>query len=469
VKITGFAKISTKSRIDKDNGVLAGVSVISCGQAVGHDLVIDSRTLEQVKELGAQFNDGLKVRMNHPKKGQEAPVQSIIGCLKNFRVEGKKTCADLHLLKSDEHYDKIIEMAEKMPENFGLSIVFSGKPEQEEDISLARIQEIYACDLVDDPAANVTGLFSRGDFAVCEHCGKAAHLCSCSAMSGDDHYSEYGDVPYADSENHKYPVDKPSHVRAAWSYINMPRNAKKYDSDKLEQVKSKIKAAAKKHGVKISDKSQQSTNMNEEQIKLAKSLGLADDATLEDLTAALSRLGFAKKEKMAEIEDEHEGEGVKKNKKEKKDEDYETDSDMSTGIAALRQELSKLALRMDGQDNVSKQQLAKSQKAEIETLLSEAAGAGKVVPFDADDLFTDKDGTVTIKMLPVQLAKVISKLPAGQVKTTLSKPELAKDSNGKIIDRRSKDGAAQLVAFNTQRNEENALKIGRSLKTLSRN
>ena len=31
---------------------------------------------------------------------------------------------------------------------------------------------------------------------------------------------EYGDVEFADPTNHKYPIDTPEHVRAAWSYIN---------------------------------------------------------------------------------------------------------------------------------------------------------------------------------------------------------------------------------------------------------
>jgi len=70
----------------------------------------------------------------------------------------------------------------------------------------------------------------------------------------DDHYSKYGDVKYADEANHKYPVDTEKHVRAAWSYINMPKNAKK-EAGKLSEVKSMIKSAAKKFGIEISDES----------------------------------------------------------------------------------------------------------------------------------------------------------------------------------------------------------------------
>ena len=62
---------------------------------------------------------------------------------------------------------------------------------------------------------------------------------------------EYGDVEFADETNHKYPIDTPEHVRAAWSYINHKDNAAKYDADEVETIKNKIKAAARKHGVEI--------------------------------------------------------------------------------------------------------------------------------------------------------------------------------------------------------------------------
>ncbi len=56
---------------------------------------------------------------------------------------------------------------------------------------------------------------------------------------------EYGDVTYADEENKKYPIDTEKHIRAAWNYIRMPRNAAKY-ADKGASIKRKIIAAWKK-------------------------------------------------------------------------------------------------------------------------------------------------------------------------------------------------------------------------------
>lgn len=64
---------------------------------------------------------------------------------------------------------------------------------------------------------------------------------------------KYGDVEFADTTNNKYPIDTPEHVRAAWSYINQKDNAAKYGADEVELIKERIKRAAKKQDVEISE------------------------------------------------------------------------------------------------------------------------------------------------------------------------------------------------------------------------
>ncbi len=64
---------------------------------------------------------------------------------------------------------------------------------------------------------------------------------------------KYGNVQYADETNKKYPIDTAEHVRAAWSYINHPDNAAKYDKGEVKTIKDRIKQAAKKQGVAITD------------------------------------------------------------------------------------------------------------------------------------------------------------------------------------------------------------------------
>ena len=72
-------------------------------------------------------------------------------------------------------------------------------------------------------------------------------------VNPDEGMREYGDVAFADETNHKYPIDTPEHIRAAWSYINHQDNAAKYDADEVATIKGKIVAAARKAGVEIDE------------------------------------------------------------------------------------------------------------------------------------------------------------------------------------------------------------------------
>lgn len=74
-----------------------------------------------------------------------------------------------------------------------------------------------------------------------------------SAMARGAAPKPYGNVKYADPKNGKYPIDTKEHVKAAWSYINMPKNASKYSPDEVKAIKGRIKSAAKKFGVTISE------------------------------------------------------------------------------------------------------------------------------------------------------------------------------------------------------------------------
>jgi Phage head maturation protease len=68
----------------------------------------------------------------------------------------------------------------------------------------------------------------------------------------------YGNVSYGDPGLQadgvaRYPLDSEAHCRAAWSYINMPKNAAKYTSAQVARIKSRIMAAGKKYGIEFSD------------------------------------------------------------------------------------------------------------------------------------------------------------------------------------------------------------------------
>lgn len=168
------ARVDTSSRVDAAAGVVFGVSVITEGPALGHSawsedrmqsvpLYADSTTLSQVLAAARTYAGGLKVKMNH-----DGGAGDIVGSLKEFRIEGNQLRADLHLLKSAESREYVLELAATMPESFGLSIAFSGSPQFSADRANARCIEIYSCDIVDAPAANPDGLFDvkRNDEAL---------------------------------------------------------------------------------------------------------------------------------------------------------------------------------------------------------------------------------------------------------------------------------------------------------------
>ena len=145
-------------RIDRGSGVIFGVSVITTGLAKTHDKVIDAKTLRTVKESAESYPGGLKVKMEH---GTDA--KDIVDVLKIFRIDGSQLKADLHLLKNSQCFSQITEMAETIPDLFGLSISFSCEIEEIDGLKCARCIEIYSADIVDTPAANANGLFSIVD------------------------------------------------------------------------------------------------------------------------------------------------------------------------------------------------------------------------------------------------------------------------------------------------------------------
>jgi hypothetical protein len=84
-------------------------------------------------------------------------------------------------------------------------------------------------------------------------------ICSCLAEAKDalTPGSNYADPGYQADKKKRYPLDTKAHVKAAWSYINMPKNAKAYTAAQLKRIKGRIRAAAKKFGVNVSEQSTQ--------------------------------------------------------------------------------------------------------------------------------------------------------------------------------------------------------------------
>jgi hypothetical protein len=135
--------------------IIEGVSVISVGEAKGHGLFVDAQTLREVKACAETYAGGVKVNLDHG-----AGIKDIVGFCDNFRIIGEKLVADLNLLQNAERREYVLEIAEKLPDTFGISIAFSGPVREIDGKRFASCEELYSADLVQTPAANPTGLFS---------------------------------------------------------------------------------------------------------------------------------------------------------------------------------------------------------------------------------------------------------------------------------------------------------------------
>lgn len=72
---------------------------------------------------------------------------------------------------------------------------------------------------------------------------------------------------FADEKNKKYKLDTEDQIKAAWSYIGMPKNQKKYSAEDVKKIKAKIVAAWKKKIDKAGPPSAQDKAEKAEMIK----------------------------------------------------------------------------------------------------------------------------------------------------------------------------------------------------------
>jgi len=132
---------------------LPSVSILTVGEAKGHDLLIDQTSLEQALAV-AQTMKRIKVTMGHG-----AQVDGILGYIDGFVIKGDRLMGDLTLFSTTQA-QFVQHLATVLPEGFGLSLTFSGVPAEMGGNRYARVDEIFDISVVSTPAANSAGLFS---------------------------------------------------------------------------------------------------------------------------------------------------------------------------------------------------------------------------------------------------------------------------------------------------------------------
>ncbi len=171
---------------DNGVGIIRGAAVLSRGEAQGHGLWCDKEFLRQTADAINESPTGLKSRFTHPSSSGDG-MGTQLGRVKNATVDGDTVRADLHF--AEHAHDTpdgdlagyVLNLAEQDPDTFGLSIAFSHDkgaenlhfnnfsnasgafespdPANTDNLPHIRLHKLRATDVVDEPAANPSGLF----------------------------------------------------------------------------------------------------------------------------------------------------------------------------------------------------------------------------------------------------------------------------------------------------------------------
>jgi HK97 family phage major capsid protein len=156
-----------------DGEVISGVSIATTGEAVGHRLMFDQTSLAQLQLLASSKPRGVKSRFTHPDWFHDG-LGKYLGRFTNFQilevasvVPAMKLVADLQLSKTSHTSPAgdigqyVLDLAIEDPSALGVSVVVDLQRERVEgqDLPVARITQLYAADVVDEPSLNPDGLF----------------------------------------------------------------------------------------------------------------------------------------------------------------------------------------------------------------------------------------------------------------------------------------------------------------------
>ncbi len=204
-------QVDNAPAIDRDAGVIYGVSAMQAVEALGHGVMVDDVTLQQVADIGNAAKFGIKSRFTHPGMCEDG-MGSMIGRVKNFRVMGDKVVGDLHLSESSQSSPRgdlwkyTLDLAEEDPSAFGMSVVvdqqlawklddgsevIGDRPEAITDdtvLPFLRVSKLHAVDVVDEPAANRDGLFAAA-FAATSNADAAESFAQLDAIRERFHLS----------------------------------------------------------------------------------------------------------------------------------------------------------------------------------------------------------------------------------------------------------------------------------------
>lgn len=192
-KLNRFSTFYGVGGVDRERNIIRGVSLGMKGPALGHGVVFDDTTIDQVVDLSVSHNSGVKSRFTHPGLSSDG-MGSFLGRVKNVHRDDQKAIGDLHLSEMaftsprGDLGNYVMGLASSDPGAFGMSLVTvnqktvwrmedgseilhydyeSGERGQKDrpegavyEWPSVRFSAVRAVDIVDEPAANADGLFS---------------------------------------------------------------------------------------------------------------------------------------------------------------------------------------------------------------------------------------------------------------------------------------------------------------------
>lgn len=167
---------------------------------------------------------------------------------------------------------------------------------------------------------------------------------------------------FADPVNKKYKLDTEAQIRAAWSYIGMPKNQKKYSAGEVSAIKRRIVSAWKK---KIDKAGPPSAQDNKESATMADEITEMTSAAFVEALNALS----AKVESLvaAQHGDEEEDQDMEKTRKEH--------MESAQRVTELEAQIADIQAKLDAEKQARTESDNRATAAKLEALKFQLVGS----------------------------------------------------------------------------------------------
>lgn len=139
-------------KVDRENNVIRGVKIL------GRHSVNNREYTTPAMEEAAKHYEGMRVNIDHPTKAAVKASRGTLeqwGWLESVQVRDDGVYGDLHYLKSHPHTETLLELAERRPDNIGLShnADCSGFTEGRKQF-VESVPKVRSVDVVQRPATN---------------------------------------------------------------------------------------------------------------------------------------------------------------------------------------------------------------------------------------------------------------------------------------------------------------------------